>query len=60
MNKQFDFDTVVKLYNKHYEKQGFIPQQPSLNESYEGRKYFYLMNCNGLIAKFNKKDELFV
>jgi hypothetical protein len=29
MQKQIDFNTVVELYNKRYEKQGFIYQQPS-------------------------------
>lgn len=58
-NQPIDFETVLKLYHTHCVKNNFIPDQPSQAESKEGSKYFYLNNCNGLIAKFNKREKVF-
>jgi len=55
-----DYNTVVKLYYKNAETDGFIPQQPSKNASFAGRKYFYLHNSYGLLAKYNMKEKVFV
>ena len=36
---------------------GLIYQQPALSDCTVGRKYVYLRNCNGEIARYNIKTE---
>ena len=33
-----------------------VYQRPSISDSTIGRKYVYLRNCNGLIARYNIKS----
>lgn len=55
-----DYNSVVKLYYKDAVAKGFSPEEPSEVSCFAGRKYFYLHNRQGLIAKYDMKAKLFV
>lgn len=46
------FEDAVKAYAKFCEEQGYIFSQPHEAYSVVGRKYVYLENSNGKLAKY--------
>lgn len=55
-------DTLEKAIGAYFRKskrEGLNYMQPSKYLSYVGRKYIYLNNCNGLLAKYNIKNQRF-
>ena len=52
-----NFENAVKAYHRHCKRKGYIYSQPGLSSSYETWKYVYLYNCNGLLAKYDRRKK---
>ncbi len=52
-------EKAIIAYFKKSKREGFIFMQPSKDLSIVGRKYIYLNNCNGLLAKYNIQSQRF-
>ncbi|MDR2005320.1 MAG: hypothetical protein LBQ74_20040 [Prevotella sp.] len=50
-------DEAIMAYNDYCEDNGIIFQQPCKYSSETGRKYVYLNNTNGLLAKYDIKTK---
>ncbi len=56
-------NTIEKALDAYFRKakrEGIIFMQPSAGLSKVGRKYIYLNNCNGLLAKYNMQTQRFI
>lgn len=54
------FEEAVKAYNRFCKENGFVYDQPSEVMSTVRRKYVYLENGSGTLAKYDIKSKLIV
>ena len=55
-----NFYKAVMAYYRFCKRNMYFYNQPSISSSYETWKYVYLYNCNGYLAKYDKRKRRIV